>query len=152
MPDADLYMRLLRNAAEANKSLGSTGAYFSSEDLVPWTMLTPEDIRRLASNGQSSYHRPAGPDIQELPRVTPSSPRDRGLPSIVQSPHQPAVAAPPAVLPIHRRSALIARAVARARDEKAFLDAMRTGKFAERELASLEREFHNVHGRKPRRR
>src|SRR5262249_44301481 len=122
-------------------------SYLPSEE-VPWTMLTPEDIRRLAAKGRPSYDQPE--DLQALPRVTPSPATDRGVPSIVQSPQPVSLAAPPA-LPIRRRPARIARAVAHARDEKAFLDAVRTGKFTERELASLEREFHKVHGRKPRR-
>src|SRR5262249_53889002 len=123
MPKANLYVNLLRNAAEASRrgNLGSVGlsAYLTSEE-VPWTMLTPEDIRKLAAKGRPSYDQPG--DVQALPRVTASSPTDRGVPSIVQSPQPVSLAAPPA-LPIRRRPARIARVVAHARDEKAFLDA-----------------------------
>jgi hypothetical protein len=50
-----------------------------------------------------------------------------------------------------RRRLRVSRALSHAKDEKAFQDAVRTGKFTERELQTLEEEFQKVHRRRPRR-
>ena len=50
-----------------------------------------------------------------------------------------------------RRRLRVSRALSHARDEKAFQDAVRTGRFTERELQTLEEEFQKVHRRRPRR-
>jgi hypothetical protein len=48
-----------------------------------------------------------------------------------------------------RRRMWVPRALSHARDEKAFQDAVRTGRFTEGELVELEREFEKVHRRRP---
>ena len=45
----------------------------------------------------------------------------------------------------------VSRGLSHAKDEKAFQDAVRTGRFTEGELQALEQEFQKVHRRKPRR-
>jgi hypothetical protein len=50
-----------------------------------------------------------------------------------------------------RRRLRVSRALSHAKDEKAFQDAVRTGRFTERELQTLEEEFQKVHRRRPRR-